>query len=142
MIDYEALRRTLRSRLLQVTNLSEKQCKWENRPFRKRSTDKLWVEEWLIPNTSHKIASDQLGALGLVQYSVFGPAGGGTEEIGDLAKRIGDAFKDGYSITEEITVQVQRCEVRPGAETTDKASYMIPVRVYWRCYAPLPTTEE
>ncbi len=141
MIDHEEVRLTLRSRLLEVAGVNPRYVEWENRHFTPPS-GKVWVRETLIPNLERQVATDLLEAIGLVQYSVFGAAGGGTDVVGALARSIGDAFKPGSSIVGATTVNVRRSEVLPGGVTKDRAYFMVPVRISWRAYAPRPTTQE
>ena len=128
-IDHKVIRQGLRTILLTVPGLPTNKS-WENREFTP-PTNTAWIRETLLPSDEGVSASDTITAIGTMQYDVFWPFGGGTEDAETLADAIKNTFKPDTTITSNAyTYRAERLAGR-----VDENWYIIPVRLTYRAHA-------
>lgn len=155
MLDHQGIRVTFRRVLLGMTHELKpdgSRFAWENAKFTppEPTFDDpkgcLWVRETYLPAVEKEVSFGYLELNAIMQYDVFGPAGGGTEKPAILAKAIGDAFGPGTGLTaigpsgEPVQISLIRAEPGSGYESAfdNHVWYMIPVRITFRAYGLTP----
>lgn len=136
MIDLELVRRALRERLLSVSGVDPEQVAWQNRSFVPTS-DVTYIRETFLPGEERQAASDQLMAVGLVQFDIFAPVNDSTEDVGALAHQVKHAFRPKQNLEAgTLVVNLVRAWIQTGVPVSEDR-YMVPVIVSWRTFAPL-----
>jgi hypothetical protein len=133
IIDETALRTSIRTRLLTVTNENmpgESDIAWENREYSPK-IGVPWIRETMLPGTERQSASDTIESVGIMQYDFFWPANRGTTEIENLVVDIKTAFKPLTVLDSHSSIY--RTERLPAI--VDENWYQIPVRLTWRAHA-------
>lgn len=159
MLDHEGIRKTFRQILLGVDNplmVVAGRIAWENAKFSPPDPALddpkgcLWLRETYLIVTEKQPAYGYLELTAIMQYDVFGPAGGGTEKPARLAKIIGDTFGPGTGLVaigpsgEPVQISLIRAEPGNGNESAygGHVWYMIPVRITFRAYGLTPRFNE
>lgn len=135
MIDHTAVIDTLRTQLKAVTGLPpEARRSWENVKFKPPTPDKnnpdstTWIRETYLPGTEEWVANRVVEMNGVMEYSIFVPAGVSTEGADDLGLNIRNAFKPSTQLGGVLTVV--RTDRLQGRE--EYAWYRVPVRISFR----------
>lgn len=131
MIDYRAVRQGLRAILLAVPGLPTARA-WENRAFTPPNPPERWVRETLLFSSERLMATNTLEASGVMQYSLFEPAGVGTESVEDFGRTVRAAFKPTTTVP-AVGLIVDRAECITGMQ--EPQWYHVPIRITWRAYA-------
>jgi len=107
---------------------------WENVKLNTAPPDGgYWLRENLLWGGEAKFANVDHQAEGVVQYTVFGPLGGGLKGIDTLADAIKAHFRPGKTPSPGGgTISVFRSETGRGGRDPVLAYWMVPVSIYWR----------
>lgn len=132
MIDVEAIRLLLRTRLLSVEGVTEDLLACENVAFTP-SPDVPDFRERFACDANPAVANGVEEASGRYEVLVFAPRDTGTEEQGRMVVRIGNAFPPNVALTGPETVSIIEREPIPGG-LGDDARWACGIRVYWRAY--------
>jgi hypothetical protein len=131
-IVHNAIRKALRNRLMTI-NASFfviANVAWENRPFNP-PTESLWIRETYLPNLENLVATNQVQAVGIVEYAVFYPLLKGTERAEEVAEAIKALFKPASDVAGFIAIDRSERE-RPRIEDP---WWVVPVSISWRTYS-------
>lgn len=136
--DTHALRLALRARLKTATGYpGDSKVAWENREFDPPDDGSVWLKESLVSGSDQVVSSGDKQRLGLYYIHVYGPTGGGTKAIEDLAKAIVHVFPAGTSLgsVHLYRTEPQAARIEAVTQAADSVWYAIPVVIYWRGYS-------
>lgn len=142
MLDESSLRTLFRTRLKTVSGLpGEDYLAWENHQFDKPSaeSDQLWIEEFVTILSEPKSSTGFIEVVGVTQYLVNCPKGGGTKDADDLSRLIAQAFEPGQSLTNStLTVIIERTERSPYRPQPDGSAWVFKtITIRWRVFTPV-----
>lgn len=133
MIDPEEILTTLRSRLLEFSDVDRNNVTWMNIPFKPDPAAGYYVREHLTITLMRQIANGYQKAAGIYHLDVFVPTGSGTKTPLAIARSIAMAFDYPQEIVGPITVMIDRTEILSGRAIGD-AYFGYPVQSRWRAH--------
>jgi hypothetical protein len=133
MIDHDAIRRTLRTKLVTTTGITAPMCVWENVDFTPPTDGSIWIREQLMPIHKQKVANELEELLAVVAYDFFYPVGKGSETVERLVDAALVVFTPPLDLnTFSVRVNVHRSERMSGKP--DGIWFMIPCHIYFRAF--------
>lgn len=138
----------LREQLFTATRVpAEEFCHWQNRPFTipDPKPGSNWLRESFALISERLTAFEEGTAVGRVTYSVFVPAGRGTDDLEEIIKSIADVFPHGKTLRTHLGVDtgcpliIFRTE-RSGAieDSATRTWFFESVTINWRSHVSIP----
>lgn len=147
MFDENVIRRMLRDVLLDVPGVTASLVRFQNRPFDTPTPERgvFWVDEVLSVLDETLAATEQVTAVGIVQYRVHVAIGSSMELLSTTTKAIVDAFRPGQTLRNidgvptgcpVVVWKAQR--LASFSDGVSEAWYVQPVQISWRVHTQNP----